>query len=358
MRNYAWPAWVRFIPVAVLAAILLAVLYSGPLQSHLEILSSQGMPESAGAKPRQLKIAAPSGLAAELLQRTGVFMAQEPSQGPLPGATAPEATAEAEFPTAYPVANPESRSLTHKPELLPGYLLNLFQTRDCCAATAPWALGNNDLQGAIMCPDAARVFLEQNPDFVLLGVALVNSDVFMSAPSTDKRRLDNQDKANARNPVKDRSHDDDRNGMRNDSRGGTRVQKVGIAHKRAHQVRMAELRFSQTVELYPMIPQALPFALHDGVVDSVILDLAVASGLGGEITPWTGEEMVTQVFVVSRVFADSPDFALFAQAYEKARDLTEQKYKGQGVFFPSLPTMPILPTLEVKANFIQGKYTQ
>lgn len=244
-----------------------------------------------------------------------------------------------EFQASSPATDLAHPSLTSGPELLPGSLLNLFQTRDCCAATAPWALGNNILQGAIMCPDAAKAFLEQNPDFILLGPALVNSDVFMSLPP-DKRKFQNQDE--------DRLNDN-RSDMRNDIESDSRPQKVGVAHKRAHQARMAKLQFSQTAELYPMIPQALPFALHDGVVDSIIIDLGVASGLGGNIAPWTGEEMVTQVLVVSRAFADSPDFAPFAQAYEKARALTEQKYKGRGVTFPAL---------EAKANSIQGKYTQ
>lgn len=182
-----------------------------------------------------------------------------------------------------------------------GHKMDFLQNSDCCAANTTWGLGVRSLQGAVMCPDAAREFLAENGDFVSLGPIMFNSDVFMLNGAI-----------------------------------GT-VRKVGVSHKRSHQILMAEAVFElQPSGIVPMLPVGLPYALKKGEVDAIIIDLGVAAEIESSYTGWAGRALPTQVLVLHKEFAESEAFADFALAYARARKDIIEKYAGSGLVMPEL----------------------
>lgn len=184
-------------------------------------------------------------------------------------------------------------------EVKGGRQMDFLQNSDCCAANTSWGLGAGSLHGAVMCPDAAAEFLADNDDFVSFGPIMLNSDVFMlNVPAGA-------------------------------------VRKVGMSHKRSHQVLMASSEFGGAKSV-PMLPVGLPYALKKGEVDAIIVDLGVAAGLESRYAGWTGQPLPTQVLVLRKGFAESEAFEDFTLAYGRARNDLLEKYAGSGLLMPEL----------------------
>ncbi len=182
--------------------------------------------------------------------------------------------------------------------------MEVFTVQDCCAASTPWSMGSNAIQGAIMCPDAAAQFLASNSEFVLLGPITVNSDVVIVHNTFVAAKDDAQDVL------------------------------VGVSHKRQHQVLMAQATFGNTVRIAPMLTQALAYAFKDNKVDAAIVDVSVAKRLQAWIIPQLDENIITQVLVVNKQFAASKDFVLFTRAYKQARPQLLATYATTQLMLP------------------------
>lgn len=227
----------------------------------------------SGEKP--LRMAGQAGMAALVLEKTGAYLA----------------AAENRENAAARLQNPEAD------------LFSVLRGADCCAAATPWALGADRLDGALMCPDAAAKFLKTHPEFVSLGPALINSDVLVVSGEIKK---------------------------------GTGSFKIGVAHKRSHQLKMVERLYGKTASPVPMLPAALPYALKRGDVDAAIMDLAVATASGLPIRPWTGPPVVTQELVIKKDFFTSPAFPAFVSAYTDACADIQDQYPETGLIIPLL----------------------
>lgn len=115
------------------------------------------------------------------------------------------------------------------------------QVGDCCAAVSQWGLSSRELDMAVMCPDAARMLLEKNADYISLGPLLLDGDSLV---------------------------------RRAESTGI--VRKVGISHQRTAQKELAQ-EVVPEAEVVEMLPASLPYALERGVVEAVVLDRLVAT---------------------------------------------------------------------------------
>lgn len=144
------------------------------------------------------------------------------------------------------------------------------QVGDCCAAVSQWGLSSRELDMAVMCPDAARMLLEKNADYLSLGPLLLSGDSLVRRAETT-----------------------------------TPVRKVGISHQRTAQKELAQavLPDAQVVE---MLPASLPYALERGVVEAVVLDRMVAGQTPLPLVELADNtERATQVLVVHRRLLDN-----------------------------------------------------
>lgn len=161
---------------------------------------------------------------------------------------------------------------------------------DCCAAVSQWALSSRELDMAIMCPDAARLLVEKNTDYVLAGPVLLDGDVLVRKPDAQQA-----------------------------------VRRVGMAHQRSAQRRLILATLGQDVEIVEMLPAALSYALERGAVDAVVLDRLTATQSAMPLREVmrsnqgvTTSEQTTQVLVLHKRLTADPQAATLAVALAEA----------------------------------------
>jgi hypothetical protein len=151
---------------------------------------------------------------------------------------------------------------------------------DCCSSTSEWALSSDELDAAVMCPDAAARLVERDGRFEIVGPCVLNSDAFVMRVDAVPR-------------------------------------KMGVAQKRGYQEERVRIRFGAGCTTAPMLPSSLPYALVRGVVDGIVIDgikgismpqprIVVAPGM---------ERFVTYVFVVRKELKSNPAYRPFMEAY-------------------------------------------
>lgn len=186
-----------------------------------------------------------------------------------------------------------------------------LQSSDCCSATTTWGMSAKSLHGAIMCPDAAKEFLKTNKEFMSLGIVMLNSDIFMLKKEEPQKP----------------------------NQAG---KKIGVSHKRQHQLMMAKDTFGAKSNVLPMLPVGLAYALQKNEVDAVVIDLGVAVELPRTsemlFQPWGKDPVPTQELVLRKSFVVSPAFEDFIKAYNQAGQQVMEKYSDYGLIVQQLST--------------------
>lgn len=134
---------------------------------------------------------------------------------------------------------------------------------------------------AIVCKEAATVFIENVDGFEIVSDCIRNSDIFVMKSSNPK--------------------------------------KIGITKGRNYQINLAKDRFGSCIETVPMMVQALPYALENGEVDAIIIDIMKGIHLEGkkENTVYH-EEYTSYVLIVNTEYKTSKQFKKFVKEYNIA----------------------------------------
>jgi hypothetical protein len=152
--------------------------------------------------------------------------------------------------------------------------------KDCCSSSSQWALSSDDLDGAVMCPNAAAKLIERDGRFQIIGPCVLNSDAYVT-------------------------------------QGEGTPGKVGVAHKREYQATIVRRRFGAECGTISMLPSSLPFALARGLVDGIVLDGLKAISIPEPrlVNALSGETIVTYVFVIRKQFHRDPSVSPFVDGY-------------------------------------------
>ena len=155
---------------------------------------------------------------------------------------------------------------------------------DCCGAQAEFALGAGKFDMAVLCPDAAEMFLKNSASFMIAGEIIRNANVLVS--KTDVIPLD-----------------------------------VGYTAGRSLQGESAVAVLGNGINLIPMTSAALPYALEKGVVDAIVMDVltALKSDAGFVITPLP-HVRGSSVLVVNKDVVGTEPYNNFLDAYNESVD--------------------------------------
>jgi hypothetical protein len=92
---------------------------------------------------------------------------------------------------------------------------------------------------------------------------------------------------------------------------------VGYMNAREIQKRLVRSNLGSSIEMQPMLPSGLPYALERGAVEGIVLDILGALKISGYRTPLPSK-YPTSVLVAHKDLLDSPELASFIEAYNQA----------------------------------------
>jgi hypothetical protein len=158
-----------------------------------------------------------------------------------------------------------------------------FPIKDCCSSTSQWALSSERVDMAIVCPDAAQRLLEKDNRYVLVGPCMINSDIIVMKDGANPRR-------------------------------------IGITQNRWYQRDIVRKMFGSGVEAVPILPGALPYALAQGAVDGIVVDVIKGACLPGKHVSIciNGKNQVTYVLVARKELLQSDGFKELMQEWQQA----------------------------------------
>ncbi|MGI6487902.1 MAG: ABC transporter substrate-binding protein [Syntrophomonadaceae bacterium] len=169
-------------------------------------------------------------------------------------------------------------------------MLGVYPIKDCCTSTSEWALSTERLDIAVLCPDAAARLIEKDQRYSVWGPCMVNSDILLGP--------------------------------------GTRFGKIGITQHRWYIGDVINRVFGGKVEGVSMLANALPYALAEGKVDAVVIDVSKALRLD-----WPrqvlqeGSDTVSYVLVLRKDLEEDDRFTSFLQEYnQQVHKLEDQDY--------------------------------
>jgi hypothetical protein len=163
--------------------------------------------------------------------------------------------------------------------------LESYPLKDCCSVTTQWALSSGALDMAVMCPAAAKRFIDKNSSYIIVGPVLKNSDVFVMHQTSYNH------------PVK-----------------------VAVSAHREHQRTMVEKRYEAKGCPTTMLHSGIPYAYAREVVDGAVVDIIKSYHLKG-ITLKADEnntDFITYVLVCKRTFQNTSLFKTFLNTFDEA----------------------------------------
>ncbi|MBP2627014.1 MAG: putative rane protein [Firmicutes bacterium] len=154
--------------------------------------------------------------------------------------------------------------------------------KDCCGSNTQWALSSEELDIAIMCPDAATMLLEKDSRYVVVSPILANSDVIVV-------------------------------------KNGVFPQLVGIAQNRDYQAQLVHDTFGPKCVPVNMHAASLPYAFEKSAVEGVVVDILKSFALQGSKLPsfYRETDRVTAVLVVRKAFMDDVRYKDFLRLYDQ-----------------------------------------
>lgn len=154
------------------------------------------------------------------------------------------------------------------------------QLQDCCSSQAELALAAGNFDMAVLCPDEADKLISSGQPYKVLGTVVVNAKVLIT----------NQDAI---------------------------PQTVGYMNAREIQKKLVWSNLNSSIEMQPMLPAGLPYALERNAVDGIVLDILGVVKIGGYRTALPSD-YPTSVLVVHEDLLTSPELASFVKAYNQA----------------------------------------
>lgn len=155
------------------------------------------------------------------------------------------------------------------------------QLKDCCSSQTELSLAAGNFDLAVLCPDVAEKLIASGQPYQILGAVVVNANVLVSK---------NQDVA---------------------------PHSVGYMNAREIQKELVWSNLNSSIEMKPILPAGLPYALERNAVEGIVLDILTALKIGGYRTPLPSE-YPTSVLVVHKDLYDSPELASLIKAYNQA----------------------------------------
>ncbi len=175
------------------------------------------------------------------------------------------------------------RFLMEKPEtnIKLNDMLGVYPLKNCCTATSEWALSTDNLDMALLCPDAADRLLEIDSRYSIIGPFMVNSDILVLRPTGS-------------------------------------IKKIGITQNRWYQETLVQKMLGPDIPVHPMLESALPYAFTDKRVDGVVLDASKALRLEGQKQSLShNTDTVTYVLVARKEFISDARFHEFIKLYNQ-----------------------------------------
>lgn len=158
--------------------------------------------------------------------------------------------------------------------------MSAYLMMDCCSTKSTWSLTSGDLDGAVLCPDAAAAFLAENDDFLLAGPLTYDTEVLVVADPG--------------------------------------LETIGYMNGQKRQQENLVAQYGNKPHYAPVLATSLPYALMTGQVDAAVLDIGTAIWLDYPFVPLRGEKPTT-VLVVHQDFYASTEYHTLLLALENAR---------------------------------------
>lgn len=167
-------------------------------------------------------------------------------------------------------------------------MLGVYPMKNCCTTSSEWALSTDNLDMALICPDAAERLLEKDKRYRIIGPFMVNSDILV---------------------------------LRSDSG----IKKVGITQNRWYQEILLRKMLGPDVAVHPLLEGALPYAYTDKRVDGIVIDVSKALRLEGTKQSLRHNgDTVTYVLVARQEFISDGRFQEFIKLYnQKIEELSD-----------------------------------
>ncbi|NLW91714.1 MAG: hypothetical protein GXY34_08955 [Syntrophomonadaceae bacterium] len=162
------------------------------------------------------------------------------------------------------------------------------QLQDCCSSQTELALAAGNFDLAVLCPDGADKLVASGQPYVVLGEVVDNALILVTT----------QDKL---------------------------PQTVGYMNGREIQKELVWSNLDSSIEMQPMLPAGLPYALERKAVDGVVLDILGALKIEGYRTALPAD-YPTSVLAVHKDLLGTPELAIFIKAYNQA--VTEMNSTG------------------------------
>ncbi|MEG2221813.1 MAG: ABC transporter substrate-binding (seleno)protein SaoB [Oscillospiraceae bacterium] len=163
-------------------------------------------------------------------------------------------------------------------------LIGSYLFVDCCAGTAQWALQSEEIDLGFYCSQAALHMVNGGDAFELYGPVVMNGEVLAVMDG-------------AGSPVR-----------------------AGLPRKRTFLKPFAQTAYP-TIETWQEVNSAYSlYALEEGEVDGVLLDVSAAHRAGAGVTflPASKTPYVSYCLVVRKGLAETAEFAQFLTYYEQA----------------------------------------
>jgi hypothetical protein len=114
--------------------------------------------------------------------------------------------------------------------------VSFLRLADCCGVQAELFLARGEFDMAVLCPDAAKAFVENDPSFEISGGIVKRSNVILHKP-------------------------------------GRTLKNIGYTNGKNTQAEAALHDLGGEIVLIPMMRTALPYALERGAADGVVVDI-------------------------------------------------------------------------------------
>lgn len=156
------------------------------------------------------------------------------------------------------------------------------QLQDCCSSQTELSLSASNFDMALLCPDSAKKLIEKGQPFQILGNVVKNANVLVTNEDIPPKT-------------------------------------VGYMNLREIQKELVWSNIGKDIEMQPMLPQGLPYALQRKAVDGIVLDILGALKIDGYKKSLVSDYPTT-VLVLHKDLAGSKKLDGFVKAYDLAVD--------------------------------------